>query len=310
MSIGLEYLGEPVDAVVIDRLWRPEMNKAFAEGIVNDVHRSGAKFIYAVDDNFIDLETTSLDWQPNQETQSVFEHLLRQADGVLVTTDNLRQRLSDLASAIHVLPNALDERLLIRRPTRQPHDGRIIIGYMGTRTHDEDLRMILPVLRDIISAFGDKVGVQLLGGTAKDATLMELAELGVELISPPPLATLYDKFVPWFVENIHWDIGIGPLRDTAFTRCKSDIKYLDYSAAGIPGIYSHVPAYQDTVEHLRTGYLVDNTPASWQTALEHLIREPELRAAIAHEAEKDVLENRTLEANVDRWKQTLEQILG
>lgn len=310
MRSGLEYFGEPVDAVVIDRLWRPQINMAFAESIVNDIRRSGAKFVYAVDDNFLDLEMENLDWRPEEGTKRVFEYFMRHADAMLVTTEYLRDRLSKYASNIFVLPNALDERLLGPRPHDRADDERITIGYMGTRTHDEDLRMIFPVLRKILSAFGDKVRVQLLGGAAKDSTILEMAEMGVEVISPPPFVRLYEKFVPWFVENIHWDIGLSPLRDTPFARCKSDIKYLDYSAAGITGIYSQVPAYQHSVKHLRTGYLVDNTSASWQAAIEHLIQEPDLRTAIALAAEKDLLKNRTLDANVDRWKQTLDQVLG
>ena len=148
-----------------------------------------------------------LDWRPKSDTLECFEHFLRSADAVLVTTENLRQRLSDLAGAVYVLPNALDERLLVRRPAKRADDGCIIIGYMGTRTHDEDLRMILPVLRKILSVHGDRVRVQLLGGTAKDRTIHEMAEMGVEVISPPPHATLYENFVPWFVQNIQWDIG-------------------------------------------------------------------------------------------------------
>ena len=59
VTSGLEYFGSPADLVIIDRLWRPELTRRFAESIVNDIRRSGSSFVYAVDDNFFDLDAES-----------------------------------------------------------------------------------------------------------------------------------------------------------------------------------------------------------------------------------------------------------
>ena len=61
-------------------------------------------------------------------------------------------------------------------------------------------------------------------------------------------------------QHLRWDVAIAPLEDDAFTRGKSDLKYLDYAALGIPGVFSDVRPYRDTVRHRETGLLAANEP--------------------------------------------------
>ena len=56
-----------------------------------------------------------------------------------------------------------------------------------------------------------------------------------------------------------WDVAVAPLHDTAFNRCKSDLKFLEYAALGLPGIYSDVVPYKHAVRHEETGLLTENT---------------------------------------------------
>ena len=66
--------------------------------------------------------------------------------------------------------------------------------------------------------------------------------------------------------------------DTPFTRCKSDLKVLDYSALGIPGIYSRVTPYAATVNHGETGWLADNTTDFGRDALERRVTDGDFSA--------------------------------
>jgi len=45
---------------------------------------------------------------------------------------------------------------------------------------------------------------------------------------------------------------IAPLQDNTFNRCKSNIKYLESSALGIPGVYQDLPCYSPYTEHVFT----------------------------------------------------------
>ncbi|PKN94134.1 MAG: hypothetical protein CVU44_06955 [Chloroflexi bacterium HGW-Chloroflexi-6] len=309
-TFGLEYFGARVDAVVVDRLWQPGINLLKAKSLVNDIRRAGAKFIYALDDNYFDLDISTLDWKPSDEMFQVVEYFITTADAVLVTTDNLKERLSAYNSMIFVVKNALDERLLPppvehHKPAGDP----IIMGYMGTFTHDGDLKIILPAVQAIIKEYSGKVEFQILGVTHKADSRQILASLPATIIPLNPAIVPYDKFIPWFHANIHWDIGLCPLNDTPFTRSKSDIKHLDYGAAGIAGIYSRVPAYEDTVHHLQTGYLAGNTAEEWVDGFRVLIADSVLRNSIAHNARSYVLAERTIQSRYRDWVNVIESIL-
>jgi glycosyltransferase involved in cell wall biosynthesis len=80
------------------------------------------------------------------------------------------------------------------------------------------------------------------------------------------------------------DIAIVPLQDNRFNSCKSNIKWLEYSACGIAGIYADLPPYNTSVEHGKSGVLVNDDPDKWFQAMCLLIDHPELRHSIARQA--------------------------
>jgi hypothetical protein len=153
VTAGLDYEGQAVDGVIVDRFWRRDLSPELATRLIGDAHRAGARLIYALDDDLLKLPTHDTDW-PTEKHLWAVQILLSQADGVLVTTQPLRERLGRLNPHIAVVRNTLDERLLVggnRPPVASPFGPRRkVIGYMGTPTHDDDLRMILPALRQVL----------------------------------------------------------------------------------------------------------------------------------------------------------------
>jgi glycosyltransferase involved in cell wall biosynthesis len=56
----------------------------------------------------------------------------------------------------------------------------------------------------------------------------------------------------------------------------------------VPGLYSNVSPFRETVDDGKTGLLVDNDAGAWIGALEKLVASPVLRSAIAQAAFDDV----------------------
>jgi glycosyltransferase involved in cell wall biosynthesis len=113
----------------------------------------------------------------------------------------------------------------------------------------------------------------------------------------------------WFSSHLRWDIALSPLKDTPFNQCKSDIKFLDYSAIGAAGIYSRVPAYESSVRHLETGWLAENEVDAWVEALERLLSDDGLRIQIAQNATRYLYTERSLARCARCWLQALENLL-
>ncbi len=85
-----------------------------------------------------------------------------------------------------------------------------------------------------------------------------------------------------FVSDL--DIGIAPLQDTGFNRCRSDVKFLEFALHGAAPVVQDLAPYSGTVRHGETGLLVDG-PDALVAALDQLIAAPALRAAIAARAQ-------------------------
>ena len=91
--------------------------------------------------------------------------LSRAADGVVVSTEPLRERMLRLNSRVAVVPNAVDERLFrLGEPRPARNDGGpVTIGFMGTFSHEGDLMMILAPLRALLRRHAGRVRLQLVG---------------------------------------------------------------------------------------------------------------------------------------------------
>jgi glycosyltransferase involved in cell wall biosynthesis len=308
---GRNFDNQPADLVIIDRLWRSDVSLPLIQELVNKIRLKGSGVIYNLDDNYFDLPFIK-DKQPVGEIPAIVSFLLRQADAVLVTTPALRKRLLEYNPNIHVLPNQLDERLLVTRypgnvDLRQDQK-RITVGYMGTFTHDEDLRMILPALKSIQLHYPGRIEFQVVGVVNKEQTKQELQELPIRYVYPRPEEHEYPLFMLWFTGSIHWDIAISPLANTPFNSCKSDIKFLDYASIGAAGIFSQSPAYLDTVHHRQNGWLAENSPEAWEKALEALINDPTLRLNIARDASRYLYTQRTLAQRGSDWVDLLKSL--
>lgn len=310
---GLRYEGQKVDAVIVDRFWQPRITLALAEGLVRGVRQAGAQLIYALDDNFLDLPAEG----PNalsEATRQVVQFFLSEANGVWVTTRILRERLGDLNRHVVVIPHALDERLLVGgglSPVGSPFGPKPkVIGYMGTFTHDEDLMMVLPALQAVAQRHRGEIEFQLVGVVGQPDTIQALQTLPVRMLAPRPGETEYPLFMLWFSSRLHWDIGISPLKDSPFTQCKSDIKYLDYSAIGAAGIYSRVPAYTSSVRHLETGWLAENTVEAWVEALETSLADDALRQQLGYNATRYLYTQRILAWRAHAWLEALDALLN
>ncbi len=295
---------QPADVLIVERTWGPHTTLGQVESLVQAVRREGARLLFTLDDNLLDLQAIPTD------QKMYMRFLARHADGVLVSTPPLAERMRRLNKRVVVLPNQVDERLFPPECPLPLNETPLTIGYMGTPTHDGDLRMVLQALRTVLRRFDGRVQLQLVGGVA-DSRLVRLFDgLPVQVLRVPVEDMAYPRFVAWMRANLHWDLAIAPLDDTFFNRFKSDLKFLDYSALGFPGVYSRMPVYEGTVRHLETGYLVENTVAAWEEALTWMLEHPEERRRMGQAAWRFVQDERTLQHHAAAWWDAIRKLCG
>jgi glycosyltransferase involved in cell wall biosynthesis len=310
LTQGLVLPAQPVDVLIIDRLWDQICDWQRHHVMLQTVRKQGSKVIFEIDDDLLSVnsEIGDCDW-PTTSQKMWLRQMVRFADGVIVSTPELADRLAVLNPHIEIVENALDERLFerSRKFDLKESNGVIVFGYMGTFSHLDDLMSIIQPMRSVLARYSDRVRFEIVG-VGDNAVIKEaFVGLPVSFLSVPPRAVLYENFTAWMQENIRWDFGIAPLIDSIFTRSKSDIKFLDYGVQGIAGIFSDMPAYNTTVKHLVNGILATDAQ-SWETWLEKLILDAPLRVELAKQAHADIWGKRMLKSSAANWLKTINKL--
>lgn len=222
-------------------------------------------------------------------------------DAVTVATPALAEYFRPHARRVHVLPNYLATRTRPPSLRAASHGGgRIEIGFAGNAGHRGDLALVVPALRRIHDR-RPEVHLTFFGAIPEG-----LAPGPRIRVLPPDWR--YDLF-PARLAELGFDIGLAPLVDNAFNRCVSNLKYLEYGALGIAGVFSRVPAFE-TVRDGETGLLCDATSESWEAAIERLCADASLRRRIGEAAHADVRAHWMLEPHAHLWAEAYARILS
>jgi glycosyltransferase involved in cell wall biosynthesis len=148
---------------------------------------------------------------------------------------------------------------------------------MGTAGHAADLQMIVPAIARTLEQF-PSAEFETFGTIQMPA---ELGRFGAR-VRHIPRCSDYRSFLLRLAE-LRWQLGLAPLRDTPFNRCKADTKWVEYTAAGIPVLASRIPVYDKLEE---AGALAATSEHGWHDALERLGRDGALRRQLLIQAQK------------------------
>jgi glycosyltransferase involved in cell wall biosynthesis len=275
-----EALCYRADIIATQRYAVPDM--AAADALAAHCRRTGATLAYDLDDDLLHIPRDHPDAPALRPKAKVVQRLLRDAGAVFVSTPALAASLAPLRRDAVVVLNGLDERLWSDRPAgvlpgRRERGGPVRVLCMGTATHGADFSLIEPALARLKETFGGRVTIDMLGVS----TRADLPDWMTRPAMTPSATATYPGFVNWITQQPGWDIGLAPLADTAFNRCKSAIKTLDYAALGLAVVASDVAAYRGSLADGTGGMLAANEPGAWYAALSRLVRDAELRRGLA-----------------------------
>ncbi len=263
----------------------------------------GKKTIYEIDDALWDIDRTNPAYDAFMSEQSLkaMYNMLTMADGLTVSTEYLKKQLKNFNKNIAVLPNCLDmikwERYRASREKVQAEktDNKIRIGYAGSTTHFLDFRILKNVLPEILRR-NPNVILKLIGCDWRVIFKEEFKGLENQV-----------EVVPWVdLENYPYsltdiDIGLAPLADTNFNRCKSNLKWLEYSTMGIPTVASGVEPYKCIRDGV-TGILVNSTSHRiWVREIQGLINSRVKRELIGAQARAHVVEKYDINKTWPEW---------
>jgi glycosyltransferase involved in cell wall biosynthesis len=91
----------------------------------------------------------------------------------------------------------------------------------------------------------------------------------------------YDQFLRR-LSTLGWSFGLAPLAVNEFTMAKTNIKWIEYTAAGIPVLASSHPIYQECCRD-GAGLLIEG---DWQEQIARMIETPALGSSLLTQARR------------------------
>lgn len=271
-----------------------------AGAIFYNARKHGKKVFIDCDDNYLDVPESNLLYDKFKKTKkdrAMLSTILSFADVIVTTTEPLKNRISEhikttqnIDKEIMVIPNYNDIKDWNYTPVEKDKGtNNIIIGYAGSNSHHDDIRMVLPSIVKIMEKY-QNVRFQCLGVVGTNDIEKVYRGIPKKIMDRMDLvgATETFKEYPEWLSKQKWDIGICPLVNTPFTRSKSHIKWMEYSMYKIPVIASRVYPYymqidgKDTIINGETGLIVKED--EWFNAFEDLILNPDKRNKLGNQA--------------------------
>lgn len=155
----------------------------------------------------------------------------------------------------------------------------IRIVYAGSPSHATNIQMyIVPALNNI---FDRRKNFRVTFIGLKEHDLNEV-RFNAEYVS---WLNNYRKYKR-FIRKNQYHIGLAVVPDTEFSRCKFYNKFLEYSKMGVVGIYSDCIPYKLIVKDKINGFLCKNSLECWESKLEEVVKNSELRKKCVNNAQE------------------------
>ena len=291
-----------VDYVVIQRDFPQYIDLFFH--ILEETKKYKIPLIYEIDDLLFNLPEN----HPLEQTGCYSSRLMPmltaicKADLITASTEPLANFLRSFNSNVQVLSNYLIDNYWNFFPIKEikKQEDHVVIGYIGGHTHAPDITMIMTALMEIGQQFGQKVSFKFWGLEPP-----EVLSSHFKVEWQPPVASYQEYAATFGSQDI--DIFIAPLEDNLFTQSKSNLKFLEYSTLGVPGVYSKVKPFEEVIKHGENGFLA-SSDQEWIECLRTLISYPDVRNQIAQKAQQTVRKDFLLSDHAGKWSKTYNKI--
>jgi len=238
--------------------------------------------VYEIADDLSALQP----WNPvyffykNKENLSLVYRLASCCDALQVTVHELKRLYGHLNKHCKVFSNQI---LHIPPDNIMRKSNEIVIGWGGSHGHLEDLAEIAEPLSNWVMNQSNVILHLMCSDPIQ--TLFESLPSHKKRHTPPGSIEEYYNFLT----KIH--IGIAPLKNTAFNRSRSDVKFLEYAASGVVPVLAHMEPYLNSVRNGKTGFLYKDS-LELIDILNRLIENASLSQRIAKSAREYVMRER------------------
>ena len=263
-------------------------NKIAGALLIESCKRTKTPLVIDIDDNFLavtaDQPAYRKGYAPGGEPRANACAFVSMADAIFASTQPLADYYTNFITSRwgSCPPAFVLENSYCAEDWKDKTKTNKVIGWAGSITHDQDLRMVLPALYNILKKYDDYT-VELVGGFTKDNFK--------DKYNPPTWFWDRVKFqngtLGWdgytdLLANLDWRLGLAPIIDNDFNQSKSHIKWQEYALVGIPCVASDVYPYKKKIKHGKTGFLArsdewyEKMDEALQSELDTIVNETKL----------------------------------
>ena len=254
-----------------DILYFIRPNDPYSVAITKLARKAGRFVIASYDDDLYNLPESLPNpvWRKNS-----VKRMLNCANLLETTSPHIEKKYAAMSSGIrtYLVNTAVAPEEIKERTAQGREEGsKVKLVYAANPGHVGFFnRFILPIMPRLCQQYGDKISMTFMG-LKPDLSAFE-NQMEIHYIPGMPL----DEYRKTINEG-NFDIGLSPLISDEFTKCKYFNKFIEYTMAGIAGVYSRTEPYTYVVEHGVNGFLAEDTEESWYEILSRAIEDAQLR---------------------------------
>jgi glycosyltransferase involved in cell wall biosynthesis len=257
--------------------FRPEVvfftryGRADGANIMHDCRARGIPVVYHIDDNLLDLPASlGPEIVARQGAAAAARRtMLEQCDLIYASTRVLADVLNGHFPQKSMFHGIYASMVQVKVPPTNPN-APMTIGYMGSKGHKEDLALVVPALVALMEQ-RPQLRFETFGTIEMPRGLLRFGER----VQHHTVQKGYHGFLQTLAD-LHWSIGLAPLVDEPFNRCKAPTKFIEYTSCGIPVVASDVLPYAEAIAP-GCGVLVED---DWQLPISRLLDDSGVRASL------------------------------
>lgn len=238
--------------------------------------------------------------------QRILRKNLSQINCLIAVNELLAKKYVKLGNiSKYVLLNTIIEKSEMFSPQQNSmNDNKVKIAlYVNDGTQNMFNEIIRPVIPMLCKYYAEQVALYFIGLKPNMKEFKNKIE--INYVSHMPYRDFKKK-----LGMSGFDIGLAPLVDTGFACYKYFNKYIEYTLAGIPAIYSDCLLYGLVIESGFNGLVCENNPVAWFKAISRLIENPSLRRSLIDNAQFHIYDNFQSEKILARLVKDMPELVG
>lgn len=310
---SIDNLVDHLDVLILVRV----RYDSHVDRLVRHARIKGIPVLYDLDDNIFDVESTPLLVSSLQQGLSRYGRIekwvgvvgriresLELVDGIITTTAFLQGQLQQTFDVpVWVVPNFLnheqwDYSAALRGQQLTPEPEAPIIGYFsGSASHNRDYQIAADGLRAVLEYY-PQARLRIAGYLDIPASLEDFSAR-IERLA-------FMDFLGLQRAIAEVTLNLSPIQHNVFAHSKSELKYFEAAAVGVPTVASPAPVFTETISHGDNGYLAD--AAQWPETLLGALADTPGRTHVADRALAHVAEHYVASAVAPRIVAVLGQL--